>query len=153
MPAGRPVARRPELLDTSILIPYLTSCRFAGEVRDAARPGRLWISSLVALELYVGTRDQAEKRVLDALVASFERRQRVLTPTHADHVLAGVLLARRRRLAGDFQARHHVVDVLIVLSAAQVRATVVTQNVDHLGPWAAMARRAGRDVRVRPPSR
>jgi predicted nucleic acid-binding protein len=139
------------LFDTSVLIPYLTGRRFAEDVRAAARPGRLWLSSLVALELYVGTRDQTEKRALDALVASFERRQRVLTPTHADHVLAGLLLARRRRLTGDFEARRHVVDALIVLSASQIGATVVTQNLDHLDGWAAMARRAGRDVRVRRP--
>jgi predicted nucleic acid-binding protein len=106
---------------------------------------------LVGLELYVGTRNQAEKRALDAFVATFERRQRVLTPTHADHVLAGVLLNRRRRLVGDLEARRHAVDMLIVLSASQIGATVVTANVQHLEIWAAMARRAGRDVRVRAP--
>jgi len=44
------------------------------------------------------------------------------------------------------------VDMLIVLSAAQIGATVVTANVDHLGVWAALARRAGRDVHVRAPA-
>ena len=99
----------------------------------------------------MGTRDQAEKQLLDRFVRSFERAGRVLTPTHADHVLGGRLLNRRRRLVGGMEARHHVMDVLIVLSASQIGATVVTQNVDHLGVWAAMARRAGRDVRVRAP--
>jgi hypothetical protein len=112
---------------------------------------RLWFSSLVALELYVGTRDQAEKRSLDAFLAPLERRQHVVTPTHADHVLAGVLLNWRRRLSGSLEARHHVVDVLIVLSASQIGGSVVTANVDHLDVWAALARRTGRDVRVRAP--
>jgi predicted nucleic acid-binding protein len=112
---------------------------------------RLWFASLVALELYVGTRDQAEKRPLDAFLAPIQRRQHIVTPTHADHVLAGLLLNRRRRLVGDLEARRHVMDVLIVLSASQIGATVVTANVDHLGMWAAMARRAGRDVRIRAP--
>ena len=142
---------RPELYDTSILIPFMTGRRYARDIVAVGRPDRLWLSSLVALELYVGTCDQAEKRALDSFVASFERRQRVLTPTHEDYLLAGILLNRRRRLVGALAGRHHVVDMLIVLSASQIGATVVTQNVDHLGVWAAMARRAGRDVRVRAP--
>ena len=151
MPPRNLGAGRPTLFDTSILIPYFARGRYSRDVTGAAAPKRLWLSSLVALELYVGTRDQAEKRSLDAFVASFERRQRVLTPTHADHVLAGILLNRRRRLAGSLEARHHVVDVLVVLSASQIGGTVVTANVEHLGVWAALARRAGRDVRVRAP--
>ena len=72
-------------------------------------------------------------------------------PTHADCVLGGILLARQRRMAGSFEARHHVADVLIVLSASQIGATVISANVTHLQTWAALARRAGREVRVRPP--
>jgi predicted nucleic acid-binding protein len=139
------------MFDTSILIPYFARRRYVRDIGDSTASDRVWLSSLVALELYVGTRDQAEKRALDAFVASFERRQRVLTPTHADHVLAGLLLNRRRRLVGDLEARRHVVDMLIVLSASQVGATIVTANVEHLGVWAAMARRSGRDVQVRAP--
>ena len=151
MPYGRASASRPEVHDTSILIPFMVGRRHSREIRDTGHSRRIWLSSLVVLELYVGTRDQGEKRALDAFVASFERRRRILTPTHADHVLGGLLLNRRRRLVGSMEARHHVADVLIVLSASQIGATVVTQNVDHLGVWAAMACRAGRDVRVRAP--
>ena len=144
-------ARRPEVLDSSVLIPYFARGRFRGEVIQTATVAQSWLSSLVALELYAGTRSQEEKRVLDRFRTSFELRHRVLTPAHSDHVLAGQLLNRRRRLLGDMEACQHVVDVLIVLSASQVSGTVVTANVDHLEGWAAMARRAGRDVRVRAP--
>jgi len=100
------------------------------------------------LELYAGTRDQQEKRALDEFVGGFARRGRVLTATQEDHTLAGVMLARRRRIAGELQVRDHLVDVLIVLCASQVGGTVLTNNVRHLETWAALARRAGRDVRA-----
>jgi predicted nucleic acid-binding protein len=140
------------VFDTSVLVPYLSRGRYREEVARAVGAGRLWLCSVVALELYLGTRDQGEKRFLDGLTESFERRGLIVTPTHADHVLAGMLLNRQRRLVGHFEARHHLADILIVLSAAQIGATVVTENLGHLAIWATMARRTGRTVRVRAPA-
>jgi hypothetical protein len=94
---------------------------------------------------------RAEKRALDRFVGSFAGRGRLIVPRHEDWVLVGVLLARRRRLAGDLVARDHLADVLLVLSASQVNGTVLTANVRHLMVWASLARRAGRDVRAGSP--
>jgi predicted nucleic acid-binding protein len=130
----------------------IRSGAYEGELVEALHAGRLYLSSLVGLELYAGTRDQAEKRALDTLVASFRRRGFMVTPSEDDHLLAGILLSRQRRLTGDLQVRDHVVDLLIVLSTSQLTGTVLTANVRHLAQWAALARRAGRDVRVREPA-
>lgn len=142
---------RPEVFDTSVLIPYFGRGTYRGHVEAAIRARRMYLSSLVALELYAGTRDAAGKRLLDVFVGVLVRRDLVVTPSHEDHTLAGQLLARGRRLAGDLRARDHLVDALIVLSAAQVGGTVVSLNVRHMERWAGLARRAGRDVRVRAP--
>ena len=141
----------PEIFDSSVLIPYLVSGACRSEIQVAISAQRFRMSSLVALELYAGTRDADEKRELDYMLGLFARRDWLVTAAHDDHVLAGQLLSRRRRLTGSMNVRDHLVDVLIVLSASQVKGTVVSANVRHMGPWAALARRAGRDVRVRAP--
>src|SRR5688500_7863423 len=111
---------RPEVFDTSVLIPFFVADRYAAEVHASVRGERMYLASLVALELYAGTRDVAEKRYLDRFAASFARRDLVVGPNHEDYVLAGMLLARRRRLTGSLDVRAHLVDVLIVLSAARI---------------------------------
>lgn len=143
---------RPLIADTSLLIPFFKGGTDGTALRRAIRSGRLYLSSLTALELYVGTRDIVEKRALDRFVDSFVRRRLVVAPRHEDYVLGGVLLARRRRSAGDLLAHDHVVDVLVVLSAAQISGTVLTANVQHLELWAVLARRTGADVRVERPT-
>ncbi|MBI3972165.1 MAG: hypothetical protein HY332_12815 [Chloroflexi bacterium] len=122
------MAARPDVADTSVLIPYFRVGAYDATVEDRLGDGRLYLASPVALELYAGTRDQAEKRALDAFVGSFQRRGLLLTPTHDDHILAGILLSRRRRLQGDLHVRDHLMDVLIILSAAQIGGTVLTTN-------------------------
>ncbi len=149
---ARPIRPRPEVAETSVLIPFLRSGAFASEIESARIRGRLQLPSIATLELYAGVRTQAEKRELDGFVLGFTRRGLVLTPTDQDHVLAGILLSRRRQQAGDLNVRDHIMDVLIVLSAAQVGGTVLTQNVRHMELWAGLARRAGKDVHVRAPS-
>jgi predicted nucleic acid-binding protein len=142
---------RPEIFDSSVLIPYFSRGAHRMEVRESIDRGRMRVSSLVALELYAGTRSAAEKRVLDEFFAYFARRGWSMTAAHDDHTLSGQLLARRRRIVGEMAVRDHLIDVLIVVSAARVGGTVITANVRHMEPWAALARRAGRNVRVRPP--
>ena len=61
---------RPEVPDTSLLIPFFRDGQHEAEVRTGLRSGRLWLSSLVALELYTGTRDASEKRALDVALSS-----------------------------------------------------------------------------------
>ena len=142
---------RVEVFDTSVLIPFFNRGAYESDIRAAIRSERMRLASLVALELYAGTRDVAEKRALDSFTGSFARRGLVLTPTHEDHVTAGQLLARGRRLAGASDVRDHLVDVLIMLSAARVRGTVVSANIRHMQRWVSLARRTGCDVRVRLP--
>ena len=143
---------RPAITDTSVLIRFFRYGEHQDELALAVRASRLHLSSLVALELYMGTRDQQEKRALDHFTASFERRGLLVAPRHEDYVLGGILLGRRRRQVGDLLAKDHLADVMIVLSASQIAGTVITDNVKHLEVWASLARRAGRDVRVRGPA-
>ena len=116
---------------------------------DAVLRGQIWLSAVVACELYAGTRSAEEARLLDRLVRGATVRERMLVPSAEDWAAAGQLLARRARLWGALRPRDHLADVLIVVSAARVIGEIVTANRTHFEAWADLARRSGLDVIVR----
>ena len=109
---------------------------------------RVWLSAVVAGELYAGTRSPAEARLLDRLVRAAAAAQRLIVPTAEDWTHAGRLIARRARLRGALRPRDHLADVLIVVSAARLGGEVLTANRAHFDAWATLARRGGLDVTV-----
>ena len=60
------------------------------------------------------------------------------------------MLARYVRLHGPLRPRDHLADVLILVTAARVGATVVTLNVRHFDMWGRQAQASGLDVTVTP---
>lgn len=112
--------------------------------------GRLWLSSVVAAELYAGTRSADDAAILDRILAAMLRVDRVLTPTASDWVRVGRLIARRIRLHGSLRPRDHLADVLILVSAARLNGAVITANLRHFEAWARLAAASGLDVEVRP---
>lgn len=139
---------RPFVIDTSVFI-HVVYRRLPDEV--ITRPlatGSAYLSSVVAHELWAGTRDRHDAADLAALLRTFEQVNAVLTPTHTDWVAAGRLLTRYQRVFGPLAPWDHSHDVLIVLCTAQVNGTVLTTNPRHMERWARLARRAGRTVDV-----
>lgn len=137
---------RPLVPDTTALIAAIRDPR--STLLDAILRGQVWLSSVVACELYAGTRGPDERQLLDRLVRGAARGDRLLVPTQDEWVGAGTLLARRIRLHGLLRPRDHLADVLIVVSAARLAGDVVTANRRHFEPWTALARRAGLDVAI-----
>ncbi|MBI2942036.1 MAG: PIN domain-containing protein [Chloroflexi bacterium] len=144
------MAPRSEVPDTSVLITVVREAPGRREFLDRVRADRVWLSTVVAAELYAGTRSRDDAHAIDRVVATMERLRRLLVPTADDWIRAGRLLARRTRLQGAIRPRDHLSDVLILLSAARLKGTVVTDNVRHLDMWAELARTAGLDVTVTP---
>ena len=137
---------RPLVPDTTAVIGAIRDPR--ATLLDAIARGQVWLSSVVACELYAGTRSLEERRLLDRLVRGATRGQRFLEPTADDWVRAGTIIARRIRLDGPMRPRDHLADVLIVVSAARIGADIVTANRRHFEAWTSLARRAGLDVAV-----
>jgi predicted nucleic acid-binding protein len=135
---------RPLVPDTTALIGAIRDSR--SSLLEAIFRGQVWLPSVVACELYAGTRSQEERRLLDRLVRGAARGQRLLVPTSGEWTQAGTLIARRIRLEGLLRPRDHLADVLIVVSAARVAGDIVTDNRRHFQAWTALARRAGLDV-------
>ena len=116
---------------------------------EAAYRGHIWLSAVVACELYSGTRSPTEASQLDRLLRGAGRAQRVLVPTGEDWTRTGQLLARRIRLHGSLRPRDHLADALIVASAGRIGGEILTSNRAHFEIWADLARRSGLDVVVR----
>jgi predicted nucleic acid-binding protein len=141
---------RAEVADTSVFIQVVRDQRREADLYQRLIAGRLWLPSVVALELYAGARGREEGRGLDRLIRALARTDRLLTPTHLEWVVGGQLIARASRLYGLVRPRDHVADVLITLVAARLSGAVLTANVAHFERWAELARDSGRDVIVAP---
>lgn len=124
------------VLDTNV---YIRATRDAAWSRAleaftaAAAPG-LYLHSVVALELLAGAvAPGLERRTRRALLAPYERRGRVLTPSHGAWTRAGAAVARlvrdRRRSAGAGISRSFLNDCLIAASARDHGFVLVTGNL------------------------
>jgi len=121
-------------LDTNVLIDVLRDPRERAALADFnewALPST-FLSSVVILELEAGAPSSAQAEALDQLlIAPFERRGRVLTPSAAAWRSAGKAIATLRRKKGQsapaFQLIH---DVLLGFSCREHGVTLVTRDAD-----------------------
>lgn len=100
-----------------------------GRLQEAAP--RTVLASVVSAELRAGARDETGRKLVIELVGRFERLGRVVAPTAGSWNDAGDVLARiaRREPSLRSQIRGLWNDILIALSARQVGATLVTENL------------------------
>jgi predicted nucleic acid-binding protein len=136
----------PYVFDTSVFIRTIRGNITPDLIARPLAAGRAYLSSVVACELWAGTKSREDAADLEMLVRGFERVGAILTPTHDDWAAAGRMLARYQRLHGSLASRGHSHDILVVLCAARVDGVVVTGNPSHIERWAGLARRAGRRV-------
>jgi len=117
------------LLDTSVYISLFREGKSPwSALEDPTR--NIYLSSVVAQELYAGALDAFSIRALDRLVRSFQDMDRVLTPDRGDWIVCGKTLALIGKAHGfETVKRSRLVnDVLIALSAQRANATLVTAN-------------------------
>lgn len=146
VPAG------PLLFDTGIYIRFGRGEDYAWLIEDEQISGRTFLTAVVAAELYAGTRDRHEKRLLDELCRAYQRRGRFLSPSGTTWIDAGLLLRRGRRIFGEMDFAHHFRDLLITLEAAQVGATLVAENVRDFDRWKALLGSGGKRLKVFDPA-
>ena len=124
----------------------------------------LWLHSVVALELLAGATSPAlERRTRESFILPFERRDRVITPSHGAHTRAGAALARlvreRKVTPGPGVTKSLVNDCLIAASARDNGFVLVTENekdfrlvrpilpLEFVRPWPEAVEHAARDRR------
>ena len=139
---------RPLIPDTPVFVAATRDS--PGALSGLFSAGQIWLSSVVACELYAGTHSPRERQLLALLVRGARQQQRLLIPTLDDWLLAGTLIARRTRLEGSIRARDHLADLLIIVSAARIGGEIQTANRRHFEAWIRVARRSGLDVTLAP---
>lgn len=122
------------VIDTNL---YIRALRGADEGRELQRFNARYLPSIVfhavvAQELLAGAADERRARqVHENLIAPFERRGRVVTPSFEAWKVAGRIMAalvdRGRMSRGGF-ARSFPADCVLAASCAEEELTLVTAN-------------------------
>jgi predicted nucleic acid-binding protein len=142
LPAG------PLLFDTGIYIRFTRGESYPWLGEDARVFQRTVLTAVVAAELYAGTRDRREKRILDELCRAHSALDNFSSPPAAAWIEAGILLRRARAAFGQLEVARHFRDVLIALEAARAGATLVTENAGDFMRWRSLLRSANRRLKV-----
>ena len=112
------------LLDTDVLIGITKGNSGAAEFLENLETPTLMISSMVAMEFAIGSRDKNELRRAEKVLMRCE----ILGLDEQDHQLA-VTLVRRHCLSTGLS----VTDFLIAAQALNRQATLYTFNLKHFG--------------------
>jgi len=115
------------IFDTSVLVDDLRTGRHQPKIQSMT--GLVRNCSVVLAELWRGATARAEQRFLRAL----ERNHPVLTPTKANWIDSGEILAEIRSQTGFSPAKLRDLhfDVLIALTARAHGARIVSSNRNH----------------------
>lgn len=142
LPAG------PLLFDTGIYIRFSRGESYSWLGEDAQVFRRTILTAVVAAELYAGTRDRREKRILDELCRAHSALGNFSSPPAAAWIDAGILLRRARAAFGQMELVRHFRDVLIALEAARSGATLVTENAGDFTRWRSLLRSANQSLKL-----
>ena len=127
MPAGRWV-----VFDTNAYVAALREgVNGPAFARLRERAPRTFLASVVSAELRAGATDRTGRLAVHELVDQFDRRGRVVTPDARSWNLAGDVLGDLRRCEPGLRDKIASLwnDALIALSARQIGASIVTDNM------------------------
>lgn len=117
------------VIDTSVYVPLLRRGKMPAIISETSG-SVVYLSAVVAQELYAGAVDQHTADMLDELYNVFENNGRLITPTGNDWKMCGKTLSQIGRRYGFESIRKGrlVNDVLIALSCRQIDAVLLTAN-------------------------
>jgi predicted nucleic acid-binding protein len=146
LPAG------PLLFDTGIYIRFSRGENYLWLGEDARIFQRTILTAVVAAELYAGTHNRREKRILHGLCQAHRALGHFSSPPAAAWIDTGVLLRRARSVFGQLDFGRHFRDLLIAVEAARAGATLVTENVTDFVRWRSLLRSAQKTLKLFNPS-
>ncbi len=126
---------RPIIFDTSFYIRSLRNRDDSVLSKLSSQSARIYLSSVVLEELYVGASDSKSIRALSDLEASFARVNRLIVPNRSDWTSTGLLLNKIGRKYGYERVGKQRLtnDTLLVMSAARWDCSVLTSNARDFG--------------------
>jgi predicted nucleic acid-binding protein len=146
LPAG------PLLFDTGIYIRFARGEDYFWLGDDARVFQRTVLTSVVAAELYAGTRSRREKRSLDELCRAHRVLGHFSSPSAGSWIDTGILLRRARTVFGQMDFVRHFRDLLIAVEAVRARATLVTENIADFARWKSLLATARKTLKLFNPS-
>lgn len=142
----------PLLFDTGIYIRFSRGENYVWLGDDTRVFHRTILTAVVAAELYAGTHNVSEKRLLDELCQAHRALGHFSSPTATGWTEAGILLRRARSVFGKMDFAHHFRDLLIAAEAVGARATLVTENVGDFARWKSLFASARKSLKLFDPS-
>lgn len=146
LPAG------PLLFDTGIYIRFSRGEDYFWLGEDARVFQRTILTTVVAAELYAGSRSHREKRALDELCVAHHALGHFSSPPTSAWIDTGILLRRARSVFGQMDFVRHFRDLLIAVEAARARATLVTENVRDFARWKSLLASTRKTLKLFDPS-
>jgi predicted nucleic acid-binding protein len=117
------------IFDSDALIDHFRTDDSLEALESTVARAKIYMSSIVAMELFAGCRNRGEIRALERFMRPFERGGRVVTPSHSVYLRAGSVLSTMRRRGFNQAGRSRISnDLLIALSALSIGAAVITHN-------------------------
>lgn len=123
------------LLDTSVVIPYLGNLAYGRLLFRPMVREQVIICVVSCAELLAGSLSSEQRRKSLAFIDRFDRDARVVTPTQGEWLRTGTILSRYQNRFGHVEPAKHQNDILILLAATRVGASVVTENGGHFRIW------------------
>jgi predicted nucleic acid-binding protein len=140
------------LFDTGIYIRFSRGQNYLWLGHDARVFQRTILTAVVAAELYAGTHNVREKRLLDELCQAHHALGHFSSPTAACWIETGILLRRARSIFGKVDFAHYFRDLLIAVEAVGAGATLVTENVGDFARWKSLLASAQKSLKLFDPS-
>jgi len=136
------------LFDTGIYIRLSRGEAYLWLREDIQVFRRTIFTAVVAAELYAGTRNYREKRMLDELCQEHRASGHFSVPSPAEWIYTGMLLRRARSAFGQMDFVRHFRDGLIALETSRIGATLVTENTIHFARWKSLLASAGKTLKL-----
>ena len=117
------------ILDTSVYIPLLRQGKAPGEILNTPE-SIIYLSTVVAQELFASAGDSATAKALEKLFYVFQKNKRLVVPNAKDWLDCGLVLAQIGRKYGfeSIKKGRLVNDVLIALGCKNAGVTLLTSN-------------------------
>jgi predicted nucleic acid-binding protein len=133
-------------------------------IRLSRREDYIWLSedaqifqrtilTVVAAELYAGTRNHREKRALGKLCRAHHALGHFSSPHATAWIDTGILLCRARSTFGPIHFGHHFRDLLMAVEAVRTEATLVTENAEDFTRWRSLLGSARKTLKLFNPFR
>lgn len=118
------------LFDTSVWIEHLRRGALTPLFPKLRSRFTLSLDAVVAAELSAGCRSKIERRVVDRLVAPFDKAGRLIVPDRGDYARAAAALSRLREEGTSLKSPGGaLLDGLIAAMASRTGALLVTLNL------------------------